>query len=635
MATQTDPWGLTLTYGYDANGNKTSVTDSLGGTTTSTYSSDNQLTSRSYNGPEVSSPISVGLNYNAAGQLTNLARYSGTATVATTQYGYDLAGDTTSIVSENGSGNTIADYGYNYGQSTGAVGGAPSVGSSPLSPSQISDLLFSETDNGVATNYGYDSQNELTSAGSTTESYDGDGNRTNPGYVTGVDNRLLTDGTWNYTYDAAGNTTQKVNIATGETWTYGYDFNNKMTSAVDTSANGTVLQSIAYQYDVFGNRVQEDVTQGGATTTTRFAYDGQNAWATLDGNNTLQMRYLYLAGADQPTAQISAAGAVGWYLTDHLGSVRDVVNNSGAVVDHIDYDAFGNVARETNPSQAPRFGWAGGVRDMQTGLYYFDNRYYNPQIARWTTKDPSGLRAGDVNEYRYVGNNVTNATDPTGLFSAGGAVGSGLVGAGTGALVGAYIGAPFFGVGAAPAAVVGGLLGGAIGFVAGGWFSQDVATTTGMEQAAPTGQGDFWTEFFVGMGIGVPSGIAGGLGGAGAVWLWTIYAPASLYGGGGAWLVGGGSPGAAAGATTATVQVTSWAEQGKIPDLNPGRWVQLGGPTYSNWLKTGLWGGKFDITTSFPWMTWTSANPDPTNFITDFIEQSTLLWPNELLALCV
>ena len=78
-----------------------------------------------------------------------------------------------------------------------------------LSPTAISDLLFSETDNGVTTNYGYDAQNELTSAGATTETYDADGNRTGAGYVVGPDNELLSDGTWNYSYDAAGNTVSR------------------------------------------------------------------------------------------------------------------------------------------------------------------------------------------------------------------------------------------------------------------------------------------------------------------------------------------------------------------------------------------------------------------------------------------
>ena len=55
-------------------------------------------------------------------------------------------------------------------------------------------------------------------------------------------------------------------------------------------------------------------------------------------------------------------------MTDHLGSVRQVVNDAGTVLDHIDYDAFGNVTSETNPGQGDRFGWAGGVRDGATDL---------------------------------------------------------------------------------------------------------------------------------------------------------------------------------------------------------------------------------------------------------------------------
>src|SRR5262245_54560492 len=60
-----------------------------------------------------------------------------------------------------------------------------------------------------ARSYGYDGSNQLTSDGTTTYSYDGNGNRTLAGYQTGTDNRLMTDGVWTYTYDAEGNTTVK------------------------------------------------------------------------------------------------------------------------------------------------------------------------------------------------------------------------------------------------------------------------------------------------------------------------------------------------------------------------------------------------------------------------------------------
>jgi hypothetical protein len=44
---------------------------------------------------------------------------------------------------------------------------------------------------------------------------------------------------------------------------------------------------------------------------------------------------------DQLFARVAAGGAVGWYLTDREGSIRDITNNTPVVRDHIDYDGFG------------------------------------------------------------------------------------------------------------------------------------------------------------------------------------------------------------------------------------------------------------------------------------------------------
>ena len=503
VATQTDPWGLTLTYGYDAAGNKVSVTDSLGGQTSSTYNDNGQLTSRMYTGPEVTSAVNVGLGYNANGQLATVTRSRDATIVSQSSYGYNSVGDLTSIQHQDGAGNVLASYQYAYAQN--GVGNAPLIGSSRPSATAAADLIFSETDNGVTTNYGYDSQGELTTAGAITESYDAAGNRTNAGDVTGTDNRLLSDGTWNYSYDAVGNQVKKVNIATGETWTYGYDFNNRLTSAVDRVADGgALLQRVTFQYDVFGNRTEKDVTQGDGTSITRFAYDGKNAWADLDGNNALLTRHLYLDGLDQPVARISAAGLVAWYLTDHLGSVRDVVNDNGVILDHIDYNAFGAVTNETNPAKGDRFGWTGGIRDGETGLSFFDHRYYNPQTGEWTTKDPSSFRAGDANLYRYVGNNVTNATDPTGLLKLGWSWYGALGGANTGAIAGGIGGAlaggvPTLGIGAPVGALIGGVLGAVVGGVIGGVVVGTFSPTD--TPASQYIQGEF---------LGIPAGLASG-----------------------------------------------------------------------------------------------------------------------------
>ena len=96
------------------------------------------------------------------------------------------------------------------------------------------DRLGSETDTNSAGSsttlpYGYDNADQLTSAASAVYSYDQSGNRTMTGYQTGTDNRLVTDGTWNYAYDNEGNIVQKVRISDGQTWLYSYDNANRLT----------------------------------------------------------------------------------------------------------------------------------------------------------------------------------------------------------------------------------------------------------------------------------------------------------------------------------------------------------------------------------------------------------------------
>ncbi|HEB02683.1 MAG TPA: RHS repeat-associated core domain-containing protein [Nitrospirae bacterium] len=55
--------------------------------------------------------------------------------------------------------------------------------------------------------------------------------------------------------------------------------------------------------------------------------------------------------------------------------------------------------------------------DAETGMYYYRARYYAPDLKRFITEDPLRFASGDVNWYRYVGNNPVNRTDPLGLES--------------------------------------------------------------------------------------------------------------------------------------------------------------------------------------------------------------------------
>jgi RHS repeat-associated protein len=193
-----------------------------------------------------------------------------------------------------------------------------------------------------------------------------------------------------------------------------------LTSVRQTSDGSTNLLTMTFTYDVLGNRAQQDKWKtGGSTVTTRFAYDGQNVWADLDGTNNLLVRYLYGSGADQILARVVSSGqpnvGVAWYLTDRLGSVRDLENGSTQTIgDHLDYDGFGN-ATETVQAFGDRYKFTAREWDSDSGLQYNHARYYAPTMGRWITQDPLGL-GPDTNPYRYVGNRSTIAVDPLGLL---------------------------------------------------------------------------------------------------------------------------------------------------------------------------------------------------------------------------
>jgi RHS repeat-associated protein len=102
------------------------------------------------------------------------------------------------------------------------------------------------------------------------------------------------------------------------------------------------------------------------------------------------------------------------FILDERGSVRLVVDSTtGAIVQRIDYDAFGRVTLNTNPGFQP-FGFAGGLYDEQTGLVHFGVREYDAATGRWITKDPLLFDGGETNLYRYAGDDPVNFVDPAG-----------------------------------------------------------------------------------------------------------------------------------------------------------------------------------------------------------------------------
>jgi RHS repeat-associated protein len=163
------------------------------------------------------------------------------------------------------------------------------------------------------------------------------------------------------------------------------------------------------------------------TTTTRYAYDmwnpvksgatgtsGSDIWATFTSGGSLTMRELQGDGIDQHLAYVASSNAY-WYLTDHLNSIRAVVNSGGNTF--VAYDAYGNLTTSAAPGL---YDWTGREFDVETGLQYNRARYYDPGTGRWISQDPMGFDAGDSNLYRYVSNSPTRDVDPSGLQGAPG-----------------------------------------------------------------------------------------------------------------------------------------------------------------------------------------------------------------------
>jgi len=105
-----------------------------------------------------------------------------------------------------------------------------------------------------------------------------------------------------------------------------------------------------------------------------------------------------------------------YYLTnDQVGSLRIIADASGSVVKRIDYDSFGNIINDTDPSFAVPFGFAGGLHDRDTALVRFGYRDYDPDVGRWTAKDPIAFAGGDTDLYGYCLNDSINWVDADGL----------------------------------------------------------------------------------------------------------------------------------------------------------------------------------------------------------------------------
>jgi RHS repeat-associated protein len=266
-------------------------------------------------------------------------------------YTYDLAGRLIEVT-ENAT--TIATYTYD---------------------SNSNRLSYTPSDGGTISGT-YDDQDRITQYGTTTYTYTANGELLSK----------TTDGqTITYDYDVLGNL-MAVTLPDATQVEYLVDGQDRR---VGKKVNGTLLQCFLYQDDI-------------------------RPIAELDGNMNVVSRFVYASRSNIPD-YMSKGGVTYRIIADQLGSPRLVIDpETGAILQRMDYDEFGNISLDTNPGFQP-FGFAGGMYDRDTGLVLFGARDYDPEQGRWTAKDPILFNGDQFNLYSYVINDPVNHTDLSGL----------------------------------------------------------------------------------------------------------------------------------------------------------------------------------------------------------------------------
>ncbi|CVC29333.1 Cell wall-associated polypeptide CWBP200 [Serratia marcescens] len=242
-----------------------------------------------------------------------------------------------------------------------------------------------------------------------------------------ADNRLTHWQKLFYRYDAWGNLISRRNGLYEQH--YRYDADNRLVQAHGRGPQGEF--EVQYHYDALGRRSRKAVRYKGKTEqTTRFLWQGYRLLQEQRDDGSRRSWSYDPASPWSPLAALEQAGDsrsadIYWYHTDLNSAPLEVTDAAGNLCWSGQYDTFGKLQGQTVAGAAKRQGaqyqqplrYAGQYQDDESGLHYNLFRYYEPEVGRFTTQDPIGLRGG-LNLYQYAPNPLM-WVDPLGLMSCG------------------------------------------------------------------------------------------------------------------------------------------------------------------------------------------------------------------------
>ncbi len=419
--------GHTISSTFDGAGNRLSLIYPGGTVVTYTHDALNRVETVADDDGEVAA-------YDYIGPSRLFRRTNGNGTYAA--YAYDRARRVTGVEHRLSSDDSLlTSFSYTYDR----------VGNRTTETAQPGD---------ATTTYTYDSLYRLTGAQGPSSSfqyaYDAAGNRTrategggSTPYATNKVNAYLTVGGETRTYDANGNLLSRRFITQEGEWfiylplvvrgfagsvsnnhapvvpdslalngativtetviSYEYDFANRLLGTrkeitVTTDADVQVVtETVRFTYDGLGRRASKQTSD----SITRYIYDGRRVIEERDGTDALLTTYVERLKMD------GGGSHVVLYQTDALGSVRALADETGSVVERVDYGPFGAPILSgggSASSQGNPYLFRGLRYDAESGFYLAGVRQYEPSTGRHAQRGEPSLG----NPYTFAGNNPVN-----------------------------------------------------------------------------------------------------------------------------------------------------------------------------------------------------------------------------------
>ena len=232
-----------------------------------------------------------------------------------------------------------------------------------------------------------------------------------------------------FTYDAFGNISKSGTSSFQPSYSYltnhmtqigsstpTYDLNGNVTNdflhtyAWDAAGRPVTVDGVGITYDALGRMVE----QNRSGTYTELAYSPTGFKLMIMNGQTVQKSFAPLPGG---TMALYTGSAMYYLHSDWLSSSRFASTTTRTMYFDAAYGPFGEPYGETG---TPYLSFTGMNQDVVSNLYDFPAREYGIQ-GRWPSPDPAGLRSvrfrdpQTLNRYAYVRNNPLRLTDPTGM----------------------------------------------------------------------------------------------------------------------------------------------------------------------------------------------------------------------------